>query len=126
MEQVIWHPVHLSSSHHLLDSLSLPLSTSVVLPCSVTLTLSFRLDIISDSPATQCYTGNYLNTPRKTVHGGPKFKYSPYSAVAIELQGWVDAINHPEWGIDQFCKYYHPSCRIPILKRRGSGGRMAY
>lgn len=61
-----------------------------------------RLDIISDSPATQCYTGNYLNTPRKTVHGGPKFKYSPYSAVAIELQGWVDAINHPEWGVDQF------------------------
>ncbi|KAI0044790.1 galactose mutarotase-like protein [Auriscalpium vulgare] len=60
-----------------------------------------RVDITSDSPAVQVYTGNYLGTPRKAVHGGPTLTYNPHSAVAIEQQGWIDAINNPEWGIDQ-------------------------
>ncbi|KAI0062709.1 galactose mutarotase-like protein [Artomyces pyxidatus] len=60
-----------------------------------------RLDVVSDSPATQVYTANGLSTPRKAVHGGPGLLYGPHSAVAIEQEGWVDAINHPEWGVDQ-------------------------
>lgn len=110
---------HLASGTSLLfppPSSYIFLSAYVFLRSSIMLTLPLRLDIIADSPATQCYTGNYLDTPRKTVHGGPKLKYSPYSAVAIELQGWVDAINHPEWGVDQFCKcYYRPSCRYLLV-----------
>ena len=65
-----------------------------------------RLDIFTDSPAVQVYTANYLYTPRKDVHGGPTLFYSPHSAVAIEQEGWIAAINNPEWGIDQICRYF--------------------
>ncbi|KAA1469974.1 galactose mutarotase-like protein [Dentipellis sp. KUC8613] len=60
-----------------------------------------RLDITTNMPATQVYTSNGLNTPRKAVHGGPGLSYGSHSAVAIEQQGWVDAINNPQWGVDQ-------------------------
>ncbi|TFY57407.1 hypothetical protein EVG20_g8563 [Dentipellis fragilis] len=60
-----------------------------------------KVDITSDTPATQVYTANYLSTPRKAVHGGPTLTYNPHSAVAIEQEGWIAAINNPEWGIDQ-------------------------
>ncbi|KIJ51308.1 hypothetical protein M422DRAFT_776587 [Sphaerobolus stellatus SS14] len=47
------------------------------------------------------HTGNYPNTPRKTAHGGPTLSYTKWSAVAIEQTGWLDAINTPEWHVDQ-------------------------
>jgi aldose 1-epimerase len=49
------------------------------------------------------YTAYWLNTPRKVTHGGPSVNYTSFSAVAIEQQGYVDAINTPEWGVDQIC-----------------------
>ncbi|TFY52559.1 hypothetical protein EVG20_g10501 [Dentipellis fragilis] len=60
-----------------------------------------RLDITTNMPATQVYTSNGLSVPRKAVHGGPSLSYGSHSAVAIEQQGWVDAINNPQWGVDQ-------------------------
>jgi aldose 1-epimerase len=62
-----------------------------------------RVDIFSNQPAVQVYTANYLDTPRKAVHGGPSLVYAPQSAVAIEQEGWIAAINNPEWNIDQIC-----------------------
>lgn len=62
-----------------------------------------RVDITTNNPATQVYTGYWLNTPRKKVHGGPSLNYTSYSAVAIEQEGYIDAINTPEWGVDQIC-----------------------
>jgi hypothetical protein len=49
------------------------------------------------------YTAYWLDTPRKVVHGGPSVNYTSYSAVAIEQEGYIDAINTPEWGVDQIC-----------------------
>ncbi|KAI0806052.1 galactose mutarotase-like protein [Irpex lacteus] len=60
-----------------------------------------RLDITTSNPATQVYTAYWLNTPRKAVHGGPNLTYDSFSAVAIEQEGYIDAINTPEWHIDQ-------------------------
>ncbi|KAL1695245.1 galactose mutarotase-like domain-containing protein [Schizophyllum commune] len=60
-----------------------------------------RVDISSNQPATQVYTSYSLNIPRKAVHGGPDVNYTKWSAVAIEQQGYMDAINTPEWNIDQ-------------------------
>ena len=51
------------------------------------------------------YTGYWLNTPRKLVHGGPDVNYTKWSAVAIEQEGYIDAINTPEWGVDQICEF---------------------
>ena len=45
-----------------------------------------------------------MNTIRKKAHGGPEKRYGRWSAVAIEQQGYVAAINTPEWGIDQICE----------------------
>ena len=59
------------------------------------------VDISSNQPATQVYTSYSLNIPRKAVHGGPDVNYTKWSAVAIEQQGYMDAINTPEWNIDQ-------------------------
>ncbi|KAJ6470576.1 galactose mutarotase-like protein [Mycena vitilis] len=58
------------------------------------------LQIATDQPAVQVYTAS-LNMPRKQVHGGPKKQYGTRSTVAIEQEGWIDAINTPEWGVDQ-------------------------
>lgn len=64
-------------------------------------TSGIRLEISTNNPAVQVYTSYYLDAPRKGVHGGPSRNYTSQSAIAIEQQGLVDAINHPEWGIDQ-------------------------
>ncbi|KAJ7260103.1 galactose mutarotase-like protein [Mycena rebaudengoi] len=64
-----------------------------------------KVDISTNQPAVQVYTSFWLDTPRKLVHGGPSLNYSRWSAVAIEQQGYIDAINTPEWGVDQI---YHP------------------
>ncbi|KAJ6607926.1 galactose mutarotase-like protein [Mycena sp. CBHHK59/15] len=63
-----------------------------------------RLDISTNQPAVQVYTAS-LNMPRKAVHGGPTAQYGQHSTVAIEQEGWLDAINTPEWGVDQI---YYP------------------
>ena len=55
----------------------------------------------------QVYTGYWLDTPRKVVHGGPDVNYTKWSAVAIEQEGYIDAINTPEWGVDQICEPPH-------------------
>ncbi|KAF9444910.1 galactose mutarotase-like protein [Macrolepiota fuliginosa MF-IS2] len=60
-----------------------------------------KLDISTNQPGVQVYTADGLNVPRKEVHGGPSLAYGSWAAVAIEQQGYVDAINTPEWGVDQ-------------------------
>ncbi|EKM76908.1 hypothetical protein AGABI1DRAFT_115560 [Agaricus bisporus var. burnettii JB137-S8] len=60
-----------------------------------------RVDISTNQPAVQMYTAYWLNTPRKEVHGGPSLVYDSWSAVAIEQQGYVDAVNTPEWNVNQ-------------------------
>ncbi|KAJ2912597.1 hypothetical protein MD484_g7813, partial [Candolleomyces efflorescens] len=64
-------------------------------------TIGARVDITSNQPAVQVYTSNWMNTPRKTQHGGATKNYGKWSAVALEQQGYVAAVNTPEWGIDQ-------------------------
>ena len=64
------------------------------------------VDISTDQPSVQVYTSFWMNTIRKKAHGGPEKKYGRWSAVAIEQQGHVAAINTPEWGIDQICEYF--------------------
>ncbi|EIN08587.1 galactose mutarotase-like protein [Punctularia strigosozonata HHB-11173 SS5] len=60
-----------------------------------------RLDITTNQPAVQVYTAYWFDTPRKVVHGGPSLNYTSWSAVAIEQEGYIDAINTPEWNVDQ-------------------------
>ncbi|KZP00011.1 galactose mutarotase-like protein [Calocera viscosa TUFC12733] len=65
-----------------------------------------RLDIWSNQPAAQVYTCNGIQTanvtmPRKADQGGPGEIYENHSCMVIEQEGWIDAINNPQWGQDQ-------------------------
>lgn len=58
-----------------------------------------RLEIWTDQPATQVYTGNWLDGSPVSKSGRP---YRDYDGVAIECQGFPDAPNHPDF----------PSCTL--------------
>ncbi|KDR83600.1 hypothetical protein GALMADRAFT_235867 [Galerina marginata CBS 339.88] len=65
-----------------------------------------RLDILTNQPALQVYTCNgifnaSLPIPRKTTQGGPGSVYTDHSCVVIESESVIDAINNPEFGVDQ-------------------------
>lgn len=52
------------------------------------------LEIITDQPALQLYSGNYLGDPPNGLHGRP---YPRYAGIAIESQAFPDAPNHPDF-----------------------------
>ncbi|PPQ81573.1 hypothetical protein CVT25_013416 [Psilocybe cyanescens] len=64
-----------------------------------------KVDISTNQPVVVVYTSYWLNVPRKAVHGGPSLNYGPEAAVALEQQGYIAAINTPEWHVDQI---YYP------------------
>uniref|UniRef100_A0A8H8CGN0 Aldose 1-epimerase n=1 Tax=Psilocybe cubensis TaxID=181762 RepID=A0A8H8CGN0_PSICU len=63
-----------------------------------------KVDISTDQPVVVVYTSYWLNVPRKAIHGGPSLNYGPEAAVALEQQGYIAAINTPEWHVDQICE----------------------
>lgn len=50
------------------------------------------MEISTDMPGLQMYTGNYINTKNKGKEGAV---YHPYDGVAFETQYYPDAINNP-------------------------------
>ncbi|EIN10310.1 galactose mutarotase-like protein [Punctularia strigosozonata HHB-11173 SS5] len=65
-----------------------------------------RLDVTTNQPALQVYTCDgifnaSLPIPRKADQGGPSEFYTDHSCLVVEQESWIDAINQPEWGIDQ-------------------------
>lgn len=52
------------------------------------------LDVETDQPAVQVYTGNWLNG---SPEGKGGYEYQDYDAVAIECQAFPDSPNHPEF-----------------------------
>jgi hypothetical protein len=38
---------------------------------------------------------------RKKSQGGHAAHYTDHSCVTVGLESWIDAINHPEWGVDE-------------------------
>jgi len=65
-----------------------------------------RLDIITNQLALQIYSCNgifnpALPIPRKKEQGGPQTNYENHSCVVIESESIIDAINNPEFGVDQ-------------------------
>ncbi|PSS05473.1 hypothetical protein PHLCEN_2v3755 [Hermanssonia centrifuga] len=78
-----------------------------------------RLDVTTNNPATQVFTAyglQLLNMSRKLVHGGPRLIYESSAGVAIEQEGYIDAINTPEWGVDQICTA-GPGTRLRLVTR---------
>ncbi len=53
-----------------------------------------KLDVLTDQPAAQVYTGNWLAGSPTSKSGR---SYNDYDGVAIECQGLPDAPNHPDF-----------------------------
>ncbi|KAF8076540.1 galactose mutarotase-like domain-containing protein [Lyophyllum atratum] len=65
-----------------------------------------KLDLITNQPALQIYSCNGIFNatrpiPRKKDQGGPQTAYENHSCVVIESESIIDAINNPEFGVDQ-------------------------
>ena len=56
-----------------------------------------RMEVHSDQVAAQVYTaiGFDGSVPRKASQGGPGKKYGKMSAIALEQQNLIDAVNQP-------------------------------
>jgi aldose 1-epimerase len=52
------------------------------------------LEVLSDQPGIQVYTGNYLDG---SVEGKGGVAYGKQAAVCLETQKYPDAIHHPDW-----------------------------
>ena len=51
----------------------------------------------------------FLSSPLLALQ--PLLNYTSWAAVAIEQEGYIDAINTPEWGVDQICERFN-RCRV--------------
>jgi len=65
-----------------------------------------KLDVTTDQIALQVYSCNgifdpTLPIPRKADQGGPGTVYDNHSCLVIEQESYIDAINNPEFGINQ-------------------------
>ncbi|KZT63431.1 galactose mutarotase-like protein [Daedalea quercina L-15889] len=63
-----------------------------------------KLSVSSEQHAIQLYSCDGLDgsKPAKASQGGiDGVVYSQYSCAVLEMEGVIDAINNPEWGIDQ-------------------------
>jgi len=52
------------------------------------------LQVFTNEPGIQVYTGNFLDASFAGKHG---YRYPKHSAVCIETQHYPDSPNHPEW-----------------------------
>ena len=53
-----------------------------------------RLELRSDQPGLQVYTGNFLDGTRRSTRGG---RYRQGDGIALEPQLYPDSPHHPEW-----------------------------
>jgi galactose mutarotase-like enzyme len=53
-----------------------------------------RLEVSTDQPGLQVYTGNFLDGGRPSISGG---LYRQGDGIALEPQLFPDSPNHPEW-----------------------------
>lgn len=57
-------------------------------------TTGIRLDVYTDEPGIQIYTGNFLNASFTAKHG---FRYPRHASVCLETQHYPDSPNKPQW-----------------------------
>ncbi|KAK0490853.1 galactose mutarotase-like protein [Armillaria novae-zelandiae] len=65
-----------------------------------------RIDVVTNQPALQVYTCNGIfnaSQPilKKASHGSPSLFYGKHSCLVVEHESWIDAINNPEFGVNQ-------------------------
>jgi aldose 1-epimerase len=68
-----------------------------------------KLDVKTNQNNVQIYSCNNLDgmivAKSDQQHGGGRTTYGKYACVALEPQQWIDGINHPEWGQEEWQIY---------------------
>lgn len=57
-------------------------------------TTGIRLDVYTDEPGIQIYTGNFLDASFTAKHG---YRYPRHASVCLETQHYPDSPNKPQW-----------------------------
>ncbi|KAH9914489.1 galactose mutarotase-like domain-containing protein [Epithele typhae] len=106
---------------------------SVSSPFSIWSTNSgIKLEVVTNQPALQIYSCNGIFSaadpvPRKAAQGGnatdpaASAVYENHSCVVLEQESFLDAINNPEFGVDQIYGparpyFWHASYRFSVLE----------
>ncbi|MCJ1473743.1 hypothetical protein MMC13_002394 [Lambiella insularis] len=88
---------------------SAPESTDLVVLTMSSNDTGIQLDIKTNQQSLQIYSCNNMNgtIPVKASqqHGSSTTYVQKYGCVVIETQQWIDGINYPEWGQDQYQIY---------------------
>lgn len=88
-------------------------------------TTGIRLDVSTNQQGLQIYSCNGQNgtIPIKpsqiarnvnATDGGAKY-VNKYGCLVIETQGWIDAVNNPEWGLTTDYWYYDASTQPSVM-----------
>lgn len=77
-----------------------------------------RLDLQTNQQSLQIYSCNGQNgsipVKQSQQHGNSTTYVPKYGCVVIETQQWIDGINHPEWGQDQY-QIYTPDTEPAVV-----------
>ena len=89
---------------------SAPESTDLSVLTMSSISTGIQLDIYTNQQSLQIYTCDNLNgtipVKQSQQHVPGNTTYIPqFGCVVIETQQWIDGVNHPEWGQDQYQIY---------------------
>ena len=90
-------------------------------------TTGIQLDIYTNQQSLQIYSCNNQNgsipVKKSQQHGDGGTTYVPkYGCLVVETQQWIDGVNHPEWGQDQFQVYGPETGPAVVWARYEFGG----
>jgi aldose 1-epimerase len=83
-----------------------PESTDITLLSMSSPSTGIRLDVRTNQRSLQIYSCNGLNgtieAKSSQQHGKDTTGYDQFSCIVIETQQWIDGINNPQWGQDDY------------------------
>lgn len=86
-----------------------------------------KLDLYTNQQALIVYTCNKLNgtiplkQSQQHSRNGTIAYAMEHGCVAIETQGWIDGVNHPEWGQEEYQIFSYDTPPAVMLVRHGFG-----
>ncbi|KAI9728908.1 MAG: hypothetical protein M1834_007166 [Cirrosporium novae-zelandiae] len=86
-----------------------PESTDLTLLSLWSNTTGIRMDLTTNQRSLQIYACNNMNgtiaVKESQQHGDNTTYVEKYGCIVIETQQWIDGVNHPEWGQEEYAVY---------------------
>lgn len=93
-----------------------PEATDLIMLSMESPSTGIKMDIRTNQQSLQIYScvGQNGTVPLKAAHSAVVDKVPKYGCIVIETQQWIDGINHPEWGQDQY-QIYSPETEPAVV-----------